>query len=124
MSENRAQQFWDKQAVWSNATFGDEEERGPLGPLKHLEKEAKESQGEAQWLVDNPNGDWPYIRKEEVQSRLEMEIADCLFLTFDAARRARMTLDSLLDTAFQKLEINKKRQWGPRTADGPVEHVR
>ena len=42
-----AQQFWDQQAEWSRATFGSDTERGPLGPLKHLEKEAKEAQENA-----------------------------------------------------------------------------
>ena len=100
---SRAKQFWYAQAEWSQATFGADNVRGPLGALKHLEKEAREAQADITDLV---------------------EYADCLFLTFDAARRAGLTLDKLLDIAFEKLEKNKKRTWNKPTSDEPVEHVR
>ena len=85
-----AQQFWDQQAEWSRATFGSDTERGPLGPLKHLEKEAKEAQENAEWVQKNPEK-FDGVKQNTVE--LRTEIADCLFLTFDAARRAGMTLD-------------------------------
>jgi hypothetical protein len=111
MGKDKAQMFWDEQAVWSEKTFGSSVIRGPLGPLKHLEKEAKEAQESAGAVG------------EDVYE-LYIEIADCLFLTFDAARRAGMTLDELMDTCFKKLEINKNRKWQTPTANGAVEHVR
>jgi len=106
---SKTQRFWDEQAEWSRATFGSDTERGPLGPLKHLEKETEEAR--QSWI------------KQDIPEA-KVEIADCLFLTFDAARRAGMSLDDLLDTAFRKLEINKQREWQKPTNDGPVEHVR
>ena len=84
-----------------------------MGALKHLEKEAREAQesvGEANTLP--------------ISADAAVEIVDCLFLTFDAARRAGMTLDSLLDGAFAKLEINKKRKWNAPVEGQPCEHVR
>ena|SRR5271157_239384 len=108
---SKAQQFWDEQAAWSQATFGIDLERGPLGALKHLEKEAREAQAEV-----------PLRHISSIE--LKEEIADCLFLTFDAARRSKMTLDTLLDIAFAKLAKNKKRVWGKPISDEPVEHVR
>ena len=119
--KERTQQFWDEQAAWSEATFGPTSERGAVGPLKHLEKEAKEARTEAEWLRDNP-GKFDGIAGKTRE--LKVEIADCLFLTFDAARRAGMTLTDLLDTAFDKLEVNKNRTWQRTSEDGPVEHVR
>lgn len=107
---NRPQQFWDEHAEWSQKTFGTDEERGPLGALKHLEKEAREAQNE----VNGVRGNY----------KLHEEISDCLFLTFDAARRAGMTLDCLLDVAFRKLAKNKTRVWDKPNGDEPVEHVR
>ena len=108
---NPAQEFWDAHSKWSQATFGIDSERGPLGALKHLEKEAREAQAE----VSGPTA----------TGKLHEEIADCLFLTFDAARRAGMTLNELLDTAFTKLDKNKKRIWAkPTNSDEPIEHVR
>lgn len=112
----RVQKFWDEQGVWSQATFGTDQERGPLGALKHLEKEAKEAQSE---IVSKTE-----YCQEYYKEGLKTEIADCLFLTLDAARRSGMTLDDLLDTAFAKLEINKSRKWNKTTSDSPVEHVR
>ena len=100
---NRVQRFWNEQSEWSQATFGTDQERGPLGALKHLEKEAREAQ---EYPID-----W-------------VEIADCQFLVFDAARRAGMTLDQLMNTCEQKLIINKARKWGKPTSDEPVEHIR
>lgn len=116
----RTQEFWNQQAEWSEATFGKSTERGPSGPLAHLEKEAKEARADAD-LYEASRG--ILLPKEVVKANLKLEIADCLFLTFDAARRAGMTLDDLLDAAFHKLEINKKRKWKAPNEDGVCEHV-
>lgn len=91
------------QAEWSQATFGRDGERGPIGPLKHLEKEAREAQA-------NP---------DDVS-----EYADCLLLILDAARRAGISHIELVKAASAKLEINKKRQWPKPASDQPVEHIR
>jgi hypothetical protein len=96
------QKFWNGQSEWSQATFGTDSERGPLGALKHLEKEAREAQDSCDWV----------------------EIADCQFLVFDAARRAGMSLDVLMKVCEEKLAINKARKWNKPTSDEPVEHVR
>ena len=82
-------------AEWSQATFGTDAERGAIGPLKHLEKEVRE----AQEALD------------------PIEIADCLLLVFDAARRLGLTLDQLMDAAEWKLEVNKMRKWNRPTSD-------
>jgi hypothetical protein len=103
MNDNRIQKFWDAQAEWSRATFGADTERDHIGPLKHLAKEAVEAQ----------------VRPSD-----PVEIADCLFLVFDAARRSGMTLDTLVAVAEQKLLVNKSRKWQKPTSDDPVEHVR
>lgn len=100
------ERFWDEQAGWSRAVFGSDEERGPAGPLKHLLKEAQEA-------LDDPSD--------------VIEIIDCLFLVFDAARRAGLTYDQVVELAFHKLEINRARKWPAPTSsldDLPVEHIR
>lgn len=107
---DKAQRFWDEHSEWSQATFGLDSERGPLGPLRHLEKEAREAYLE---LV---------LPDEDTSEKLELELADCLFLIFDAARRAGMSLDKLLDKCFEKLEINKNRKWKTPNENGVVEH--
>lgn len=90
-------------AEWSQKTFGTDQERGPIGPLKHLAKEVKES-------LEKPS---------EV-----MEYADCLILVFDAARRAGFDREALRVAVNQKLKINLARKWPkPTSSDEPVEHV-
>lgn len=96
-------QFWQEQAEWSRATFGDDNERGPTGPLKHLRKEVDEVLKDPTDLV---------------------EYADLLFLVFDSTRRAGFTYDQLVEACFSKLKINKERKWSKPTSDEPVEHVR
>lgn len=94
------------QAEWSQATFGADTERGPMGALKHLEKEARECQD----AVGTPE--------------LLEEMADCLLLLIDASRRARFSPTQLVEAALEKLEKNKRRTWPKPTSDEPVEHVR
>ena len=93
-----------EQAEWSQQTFGTDQERGPLGALMHLEKEARE----AQEAPDDPS-----------------EYADCLLLIIDAARRAGIDITQLLQHAHDKLEICRQRKWPkPEHPDQPVEHIR
>lgn len=92
-----------QQAHWSRETFGSDAERGPIGPLKHLAKEAVEAQ-------QNPTD--------------PSEYADCLILTLDASRRAGIGAVALLRHAIAKMAVNKSRAWPKPTSDEPVEHVR
>jgi ParB family chromosome partitioning protein len=91
------------QAEWSQATFGADSDRGPIGPLRHLEKEACEAQ--------------------QCPEDLE-EYADCLLLILDAARRAGFGPMALVLAAQNKMAVNKTREWQRPTSDQPVEHVR
>ena len=101
---DRLQNFWNDHADWSRKTFGDNRTRGPLGPLKHLAKEAVEAQ-----------------EKPDDRS----EYADFFLLICDAARRSGMTLSDLFDEAEKKLEICKTRKWKTGVPEGEaVEHVR
>lgn len=96
--------FWREHSEWSQETFGLDTERGPSGPLNHLLKEVKEA-------LENPKD-------------LE-EYADCVFLIFDAARRAGFTYTDVTQACFRKLEKNKTRKWAKPTApDQPIEHIR
>jgi hypothetical protein len=100
----RVERFWREHSVWSQETFGKDTERGSIGALKHLEKEAREAQAKP----------------------LDMEeYADCFFLTIDSARRAGLTLSTLMDQVEAKFAKNRKRVWAkPTNADEPIEHVR
>lgn len=87
-------------AEWSDATFGDV---GPIGPLKHLSKEALETAAELGDLSE-----W----------------ADMQFLLWDAQRRAGITDEQIALAMVEKLAVNKKREW-PEPKDGePRLHIK
>lgn len=87
-------------AEWSDATFGDV---GPVGPLKHLSKEALEA-------AVNPED--------------SLEWADMQLLLWDAQRRMGLSDDFITRAMIEKLAINKTRQW-PEPKDGePRLHIK
>ncbi|MBC4256655.1 DUF550 domain-containing protein [Klebsiella pneumoniae] len=87
-------------AEWSQATFGNV---GPVGPLKHLSKEALEAATEPGDLSE-----W----------------ADMQFLLWDAQRRAGITDEQITKAMIEKLEVNKQREW-PEPKDGePRLHIK
>jgi NTP pyrophosphatase (non-canonical NTP hydrolase) len=104
------------QSEWSQKTFGSDEERGPVGALRHLEIEAREACEE-----------WRFYRsgQSELQDVKE-EFADCFLLLLDASRRAGLSFQELLDAAVAKHEKNKRREWPKVEAGGesPVLHVK
>lgn len=87
-------------AEWSQATFGNV---GPIGPLKHLSKEALEAAAEPGDLSE-----W----------------ADMQFLLWDAQRRAGFTDEQITQAMIEKLVVNKARKW-PDPKDGePRLHIK
>lgn len=87
-------------AEWSQATFGDV---GPVGPLKHLSKEALEAAAEPGDLSE-----W----------------ADMQFLLWDAQRRAGISDEQITHAMVEKLAVNKQREW-PEPKDGePRQHIK
>lgn len=96
---------------WSQATFGSDSERGPRGPLRHLAKEVEE----AEECLDAD----PFDREA-----FAVEMADCLLLVIDAARRGGVTFLELIDAAVKKQKVNESRKWPKPVDDQPVEHVR
>lgn len=96
----------DDQAEWSQKTFGTDTERGPIGALKHLAKEAEECIE----AVGTPE--------------YATELADCFLLLLDAGRRGGVPLSRILTAAQAKMIENKARVWPKPTSDEPVEHVR
>ncbi|EMN9740008.1 TPA: DUF550 domain-containing protein [Klebsiella pneumoniae] len=90
----------NEHAEWSQATFGNV---GPVGPLKHLSKEALEAAAEPGDLSE-----W----------------ADMQFLLWDAQRRAGITDEQITQAMIDKLAVNKQREW-PEPKDGePRLHIK
>ncbi len=93
-------QVRQEHAEWSQATFGNV---GPVGPLKHLSKEALEAAAEPGDLSE-----W----------------ADMQFLMWDAQRRAGITDGQITQAMIEKLAVNKQREW-PEPKDGePRLHIK
>ena len=87
-------------AKWSDSTFGCV---GPIGPLKHLSKEALEAAADPGDLSE-----W----------------ADMQFLLWDAQRRAGITDEQITAAMEEKLKVNMARQW-PEPKDGePRLHIK
>ncbi len=87
-------------AKWFDSTFGCV---GPIGPLKHLSKEALEAAAEPDDLSE-----W----------------ADMHFLLWDAQRRAGISDAEITAAMEDKLKINMERQW-PEPKDGePRLHIK
>ncbi|WP_373688297.1 dATP/dGTP pyrophosphohydrolase domain-containing protein [Citrobacter werkmanii] len=87
-------------AEWSDKTFGDV---GPVGPLKHLSKEALEAAAEPDDLSE-----W----------------ADMQFLLWDAQRRAGISDGEITAAMEEKLKVNMAREW-PEPKDGePRLHIK
>lgn len=119
ISAYRMLEFFDLLVKWSESSFGPSSHRGPVGPLKHLQKEAQEAIDEAVKTTDLLPG-WN-------MDKLREEITDCLFLVFDAAWRAGITYGELAMLARRKLDVNKLRTWPDwRTLapDAISEHVK
>ncbi|EMF2457207.1 DUF550 domain-containing protein [Escherichia coli] len=93
-------QIRHEHAKWSDSTFGCV---GPIGPLKHLSKEALEAAAEPDDLSE-----W----------------ADMQFLLWDAQRRAGISDAEITAAMENKLKINMERQW-PEPKDGePRLHIK
>lgn len=102
------------QSEWSQKMFGTDQERGPMGPVRHLVKESQEV--EAALDVYNAG----QCSKDAVTE----ELADCLILVLDASRRHGVKVMQLIEAAQAKMQKNKARAWPKPVDDMPVEHVR
>lgn len=87
----------DDQSRWSQLTFGTDDQRGPKGALKHLAKEAVET--ERAWSAERFDA-----------AALCEEFADCLLLLLDASRRAGLSPLGLIQAAADKMKVNKSRK--------------
>lgn len=95
--------LWNQISDWSQRTFGIDSERGPVGVLKHLKKEADEAIADPKDLK---------------------EYADCLILILDASRRAGFEMEQLFEAALEKIELNKIRTYPKPVGDEVSEHDR
>lgn len=122
----RLEELAENHAQWSQATFGNDEVRGPLGALRHLQKEAKEAEEACEKLSEliRPSHSAERGTLTKAVEAVGEEMADCLLLLLDASRRAGIKPLDLIDCAMRKMTVNRNRRH-PTPVDGqPCEHVR
>lgn len=119
----RMLKFWIESGDWANKTFGDVDQRGPIGPLKHIVKEVNK---EIIPLIERMTS----LPTDFVEAPTIDEIAEELFdlqhLIFDVARRLKLSYSVYVTGCFDKLEINKNREWprNPNDTSEAIEHKR
>ena len=119
---NELQTLMNDISEWSDATFGDGQRNPAI--VYHLKKEVDE-------LIEalhksNALGADNSVGVGELKRQLnktEMEFADCFMLLLDSAHHFGLTAENLLELTREKLEINKKREWGKPDDNGVVEHI-
>lgn len=93
--------FQEENGKWADETFGPNVSQDAI--IAHLKKEVEE-------LAQYPDSAYEY--------------ADCMILLLDAAKRVGISASFLLECCKDKLEINRKRKWGPPDKDGVIEHIK
>lgn len=105
----KLQRLLIEQKIWSEETFGADEIRGPVGALKHLEREAVEAVEAFERIAesDDDNTEWEFRR-----GNFKTELADCFLLLLDASRRGGVELLDLITAAEAKMVVNRSREPG------------
>jgi hypothetical protein len=89
---------------WSATQFGMPDVKGPVGPLRHMEKEVREA-------IEKPN---------DIE-----EYADILILWLDATWRAGFSMEQVIQAAHNKMKVNRERHWQKIIdPNAPCEHER
>jgi len=96
--------------------------------IRRLQIEVSRWGGQQFGITDNPRSTIAHLRKEVGELLDEPydsdEYADCLTLLLHAAHIAGISVETIIDVSWEKLDINRHRDWGEPDADGVVEHVR
>jgi NTP pyrophosphatase (non-canonical NTP hydrolase) len=104
-------ELWDVQELtneiveWATATFGSRQQTA-LPVLRHLQKEVAE-----------------LTHAIETGGDEKTEFADCFMLLLESAHSRKLSVHDLVTATYQKLEINKKREWGSPDRNGVIEHI-
>jgi NTP pyrophosphatase (non-canonical NTP hydrolase) len=103
--------------TWSIGCFGNMDERGPVGPLKHMIKEC----GEAIEAIEEGGLD----QRDQIRfAALVEEFGDIMFLMLDSMYRSGISGQMLIESMQAKMPVLQDRTY-PKTADGvPSEHIR
>lgn len=104
MKSNEFKKVLERQAEWSERTFGPGDRTQSV--IAHIRKELKE-------IEQDPNDIVEWI--------------DVMQLAFDGVRRMGYDIDTILKTYDEKQKINEKRtwpDWRTHPIDQPIEHIK
>lgn len=118
----KLQNLMNEISEWSDETFG-EGQRNPA-ILYHLKKEVPELIEAMEKFQKENTIMTPYKKANDQLKKVWEEYADCFMLLLDSADKFGLTAERLEYITRNKLEINKKRQWGKPDCNGVVEHIR
>ena len=107
------QKLMDEVSEWQHKTFESVE---CVNIAEHLRLEAIE-------LKEAIETDEDSVSPFKNTKLVGLEFADCLILLASCAKKYGFTSDELIELAFHKLEINKKRTWGKQNEDGTYTHI-
>lgn len=91
---------------WADETFP---EGTSIGALIHAHRE-----------IDEVVAD---IKNNVPKKQMTQEYVDAIFCVLDSARRESITLDDIAKEGWDKLKINKSRQWKDN-GDGSYSHIK
>lgn len=117
------QKLQDDIKLWSDETFGYNRTAHPM--IAHLKKEIKELDKilkKYNRIIYCSSDDCKEY--EELIHDIKMEYADCFMLLIDSAAHFPLSINSILESVREKLEINKNRKWGKPDKNGVIEHIR
>ena len=120
------QDLMDDVADWSDSQFG--KGNRTVSMLHHLKKEVPELIEAVQAIQDinklEDNQPVDFMECSEIAKEMFYEFADVFMLIIDSARSMNLNAKALIEFTQQKLEINKKRNWGDADENGVVGHTK
>jgi hypothetical protein len=118
MKKRTLRTLQDDHGAWVNTMFPTQ---GFTAKLAHMKKEIVELEEAFMQYALAPRDE---NQQPPSLSPVFFELADCQLLLIDMARFVGLSAEAHIENCYTKLEICKRRQWGPPNPDGSIEHIR
>ena len=109
---------------WSDKTFGEDHKGRRIPILYHLGDEVLEmiNAVDAYHSVEN-NPDAHQALKDQANAQLQLELADCMILLLDFAKKIGLGSHELLSLISVKHSMNESRVWSSPDSRGVCNHT-
>ena len=116
ISEMSIDSFMSHITEWANKTFNVHNQASAnVGCSRHLQEEAKE--------LTESLADFFYRPHSKTLIAANDELADCVILVLQIAKRHGTGFKELFEAAKAKQNINETREWGEPDERGAVNHI-